>query len=275
MSDTPIEQRITYTVKDKVAIIRFNLPDALNALDGDEYLQFAKLISRADNEPDTIATMLTSSGRYFSAGANVTRIGMLSTEDTENIERFWLNQFVSRNTYITYLLSNHKKVLVAALNGPVIGLSAAIVALCDLIYASTEDLFFLAPFANLGLVTEGAVSASLYKRLGFSKANEALLLAKPISGKELYRLGFINKFYLNTKSVEDFNDQVVADLQESISGLYGPSILEIKGLIKDNYLFDYERANSREVIQGFDKWVAGIPQQRFMEVATKQRKHKM
>lgn len=270
---------ILYEVREKVTIITFNIPKKLNALNGDQYLLLAKLVERADREEDTVMTLIQSTGRYFSAGANIADKG-LSNVDPEHLfsHEYWLDKFVARNVYLTDLFHNHTKILAAAVNGPVIGLSAAMLALCDLVYVMDETKFFLlAPFSNLGLVAEGAASATLFLRLGWSKSAEALLLARPIPGTELNKLGFINKNYGDVKfdSVEQFNQRVHDDLVSQFQGLYEPSIFANKQLLKANRDQLINSANSREVIKGFNRWVKGVPQERFMKLYQKDIQHKM
>lgn len=269
---------ILYEVKGKVAVITLNLPTRLNALNGTQYLELAKLMAMADEEEDTVATVIQSTGRYFSAGANVSD-GSLAVEDSTELfsHDFWFKNFVGRNAYLVDLFHNHKKVLVAALNGPVIGLSAALVALCDIVYAIDEKkVFLLAPFANLGLVAEGSASSTLFLRLGWSKAAEALLLSQPIAGKDLDKLGFFNTTYTGEGlTTEEFNAKVLNDVQTKLEGLYEPSIFANKQLLKANRDQLINSANSKELIIGFNRWIEGIPQQRFMQIANRQIKHKM
>ena len=270
---------ILYEVRGKVTIITFNIPKKLNAMNGEQYLLLAKLIERADTEEDTVMTLIQSTGRYFSAGANIADKGLANVEPEKLFSHeYWLDKFVARNVYLTDLFHNHSKILAAAVNGPVIGLSAAMLALCDLVYVMDETKFFLlAPFSNLGLVAEGAASATLFLRLGWSKSAEALLLARPIPGVELNKLGFINKNYGDVKfdSVEQFNQRVHDDLVSQFNGLYEPSIFANKQLLKANRDQLINSANSREVIKGFNRWVQGVPQERFMRLYQKDIQHKM
>lgn len=271
------DNSILYEVCDRITVITLNLPNKLNALNGAQYLQLAKYLQEADDEEDTICTLIQSTGRYFSAGANFADKAVTSGHEDVFSHEFWLKSFTGRNVYLTDLLHNHKKVLVAALNGPVIGLSSAVVALCDLVYAIDErKVNLLAPFSNLGLVAEGATSATFFARLGWSKASEALLFAKPVSGADLNRVGFFNKVYSDKNySVEEFNKEVFEDLKRSFAGLYEPSIFANKQLLKANRDQLVNAANARESIVGFNRWIQGIPQMRFMEVKNKERHHKI
>lgn len=274
-----MSEDITYEVKDKMTLITLNIPKKLNALNGAQYMKLAKFVEQADKEEDTIATMIQASGRFFSAGANFADGGLASasSEDLFSTD-YWLTNFVARNTYITNLFHNHTKVLIAAVNGPAIGLSAALLALCDLVYVMDDTKFYLlTPFSNLGLVCEGGTSATLFLRLGWSKASEALLFARPIQGPELNRLGFINKAYNDYKfnSTEEFNAQVYKDVTDQFENLHEDSILANKQLMKHAREELIHSANSREVIRGLNKWVEGVPQSRFVQLAQKDIKHKM
>lgn len=92
-------------------------------------------MERADREEETVCTLIQSTGRYFSAGANIADRGLQESKADELFSHeLWLNKFVARNTFLTDLFHNHTKILAAAVNGPVIGLSAALLALCDLVY---------------------------------------------------------------------------------------------------------------------------------------------
>lgn len=274
-----VEDEITYEVKDKTVVITLNLPKKLNALNGEQYMRLARCVEDADNEEDTICTMIQSSGRYFSAGANFSDKGIAEAKSEDLFSHeYWLSKFVARNTYITNVFHNHTKVLVCAINGPVIGLSAALVALCDLVYVMDDRKFYmLCPFSNLGLVCEGATSATLFMRLGWSKASEALLFSRPIPGTELNKLGFINKAYNDHKfnSVEEFNQQVYTDVTNQFKDLHEQSILLNKQLLKANRDQAVHAANSKEVIQGLYKWVEGVPQTRFVQLSQKDIKHKL
>lgn len=273
------ENDITYEVKGKVTVISLNIPKKLNALNGLQYLKLAKMVEEADKEEDTIVTMIQSSGRFFSAGANFSDGGLANAKSEDLFSHeYWLDKFVARNTYITNLFHTHSKVLVAAVNGPAIGLSAALLALCDLVYVMDDSKFYmLTPFSNLGLVCEGGTSATLFLRLGWSVASEALLFSRPIQGTVLNKLGFINKAYneYNFKSADDFNAQVFKDISDQFEHLHEDSVLSNKQLMKYARESMIHSANSREVVKGLSKWVEGVPQSKFVQLAQKDIKHKM
>lgn len=117
-----------------------------------------------------------------------------------------------------------------ALNGPAVGLSAALIAWSDFIYSS-PNAFILTPFSSLGLVAEGGASRSFVQRLGISKANEALIMSKRIPADELLQVGFVNKVF-DAKG-DEFLKLVLDEVDNRLGEhLNGDSLIKIKALIR-------------------------------------------
>ncbi|CAN3353051.1 3,2-trans-enoyl-CoA isomerase [Diutina catenulata] len=272
-----MSEAFTYEVKDKITVIRINLPDALGSMTTDQYIELGKLMEEADKEEDTVVTMLESTGRFFSSGAN-TNDPRIANADMEEVmsHEFWFHSFIAKNVFLTDTFHNHSKVLIAALNGPVIGLSSALVCFCDMIYVRDGDSFFMTtPFSNLGLPAEGASSATIYARLGQSLASELILFARPLKGEVLSRVGFINHDYKGKyKTSEEFNEAVEKDVLSQFEELHYPSILANKQLLKINRDTAINAANSKEAMEGFNRWINGVPQERFMLMAQRRREKK-
>lgn len=266
------ESLITYEVKGLAVLITLNNPKKLNALAIPQYDTICKYLERANNEPDTIITLIQSTGRVFSAGANAESIvGQDSELET------WLNLSVAKQTFLVQTFLAHKKILAVALNGPAIGLSASFVTLCDLIYVNDlSKTFLLTPFANIGILAEGGTSATLPIRLGWSKAAEALLLSKRISGKDLQNAGLINKHYDGKfKTAEEFNATVLNELVEATENLHQDSIIQNKQLLQAMFKPVISEINSQEVSRGVYKWTSGVPIDRFKKLLTGELKHKL
>lgn len=281
------QQEILYEVKGKTAVITLNLPKIFNALDKEGYYYLNSLVEKAGNEPNTTCTLIQSTGKFFSAGANVRAAGDgigapdlpegVDENEAYNINKRYFQETVgARNLALTNTFQNHPKVLVIALNGPVIGLSAALVALADFIYA-IDTTYLLTPFANLGLTAEGAASYTLVQRLGLSKANEALLASKPIKADDLKARGFINELYPKDKfqSTEEFNNHVLSKINDQFAELVPDSVSWIKKLIRSQFNNNINAANNEEVFSTVQRFSDGIPQGRFAAIANKARRHKL
>lgn len=192
----------------------------------------------------------------------------------------WLKSFVSNNLHITHAFYTHPKILITALNGPAVGLSAALIAFSDFIYAAPHA-FLLTPFSSLGLVAEGNASIGFVRRLGISKANEALIMSKRISCEELVKTGFVNEVFDvgNPKDVDfdrKFLGRVMKEVDERLGDhLNSESLVKIKALIQKPDRETLDRQGVAEVFGGLERFLKGVPQEEFRKVASGEKKHKL
>lgn len=207
-------------------------------------------------------------------GAN---IGHKEPQTDPDIHRHTLNSFVATNFYLTHAFARHSKILVAALNGPAVGGSAAIAAFADFIYASPHT-YILTPFASLGLVAEIGTSYTLVQRLGISLANEAMLMGRKITARELVKCGFIYK----TVDVEEGNDRafidkVMEDLRERFDGaqLNGESLLQIKSLVRGPSRDALAVQNVAEVFAGWPRVASGAVSEEMRKIKAGKKRHKL
>ncbi|KAI5863039.1 ClpP/crotonase [Durotheca rogersii] len=259
----------------RIATITIDNQKKLNALSLKDYYDLSQAMREVARREDIYITVLTGKGRYFSAGANTSSISA-GEPATSDVYLRWLRDFVSNNLNVTQAFYTHPKILVAALNGPVIGLSAALVAFADFVYC-TPHTFLLTPFSSLGLVAEGGSSHALVQRLGISKANEALIQSKRISSEDLLRTGFANKVFDCPEGDTDaFLRLVFKEIDDSLGDhLNGDSLVGIKALIRKPDREILDRQNVAEVFAGLDRFVSGIPQQEFQKLSSGKKKHKL
>ena len=276
MADSPI--LVTYT--NKTAIITLNVPKKLNALDADTYYLLARAMNEVAARSDIYITILTGRGRFFSAGADVT---FGSTTDSSAIDERhqYLKSFVSNNLHITHAFYTHPKILITALNGPAVGLSAALIAFSDFVYAAPHA-FLLTPFSSLGLVAEGNASIGFVRRLGISKANEALIMSKRITCDELVATGFVNKVINAGVDVKDesYSDKFLGEVRKEVEERLGDhlnseSLVLIKELIQKPYREALDRQGVEEVMGGLQRFLKGVPQKEFARLASGEKKHKL
>lgn len=187
--------------------------------------------------------------------------------------------FVANNVDVTRSFYNHPKILVVALNGPAVGLSAALIAFADFIYAAPHA-FLLTPFSSLGLVAEGGSSRAFVERLGISKANEALIMSKRITCDELLQTGFVNKVLeapsgksndsagFLKKVLDEVDDRLGTHLNQS-------SLVKIKELIRRPERELLDRQNGLEAFMGMERFLSGVPQEEFRKLASGEKKHKL
>ena len=270
----PPDPRVALHTEGKIAYIRINIPEKLGALTQDLYYHLAYLMREVAKRDDIYITILKGTGRYFSAGADVSVA--LSLPENADVRRESLRKSVSNNLEVANAFYTHPKILIAALNGPVIGLSAALVAHSDFIYC-TPHTFLLTPFTSLGLVAEGLASHAFVQRLGISKANEALIMSKRITAEELLQTGFVNKIIHTGKDEhEKFFAEVMKEVHERLgSHLNSQSLVKVKELIRKPERQTLDSQNVAEVLGMLECLAAGIPQEEFRKIARGEKRHKL
>lgn len=187
--------------------------------------------------------------------------------DQNNPRQGILFTSVPNNLHITHAFYTHPKILVAALNGPCVGLSAAIVAHADFVYAAPHA-FLLTPFSSLGLVSEGLAAQTFVERLGRNKANEALIQSKRITSEELVHTGFVNKI-IDAGNPKDagYSDKFLSEVLKEVDNRMGnhlshSSMLAIKKQIKAPYEQVYHAQGAKEVFGLMDRFlVSGLVNQ--------------
>lgn len=177
---------------------------------------------------------------------------------------------------ITQSFYTHPKILVTALNGPAVGLSAALIAFSDFIYAAPHT-FLLTPFSSLGLVAEGGASRGFVQRLGIAKANEALIMSKRLSRDELVQCGFVNKvFDTKPNEQEKFLELVMQEVNDRLGDhLNSSSLVKIKELIRKPERDLLDTQGVAEVFGGLERFMSGVPQEEFRKIANGEKKHKL
>jgi peroxisomal 3,2-trans-enoyl-CoA isomerase len=193
-----------------------------------------------------------------------------------DLRRHWLRSFVANNLDITNAFYTHPKILITALNGPAVGLSAALIAFSDFIYAAPHA-FLLTPFSSLGLVGEGGASRAFVNRLGISKANEALIMSKRITAEELLQVGFVNKIFETEKNEQEkFLGLVLKEIDERLGDhLNSDSLVKMKALIRKPERDIMDSQTVAEVFGGLERFTAGVPQEEFRKLASGEKRHKL
>lgn len=278
MSAPEVEKEITLQINGRIGIITINRPKKLNAITAAHYYRISCLLRTLADHPETVITVLTGTGRFFSAGADVTTTRPGSDpSNPDAARRDIMSGFVANNLDITRSFYQHPKILVGALNGPAVGLSAALLGLCDFVYA-TPHTYFLTPFSSLGLVTEGNASFGVVQRMGIATANEALLQSRKIPCERLVHCGFVNKVFkgADEKDSDGFLRQVLDEVDDKLgSHLNRDSLMGIKKLIRAPYDEIMEAQGVREAMAGMEAFAKGTPQEEFRKIASGEKRHKL
>jgi len=159
--------------------VTLNSPINLNALRSVDIQQLISTLEWINEQETILITVLTGTGRFFSAGANISdtarnlpsELTSLSPDDPLAIsgkKQFYAQRAYNNNSRFARCLYQHEKLLVAAMNGPVVGITAAGIAYCDFVYCF-EEFWLATPFTSLALVAEGGASKTFVKKVSHSE----------------------------------------------------------------------------------------------------------
>jgi 2-(1,2-epoxy-1,2-dihydrophenyl)acetyl-CoA isomerase len=186
---TEVDVHVKVNVENGVGLIQLNRPEKMNAIGAVTRKQLAEAIKQVERDDAVRVVVLTGSGRAFCSGADVTEMaqegGMRSPEDVGN---------VLRNEYMPMLtrLRTMPKPVIAAMNGPAVGIGASYALACD-IRVAVPEAYLLEAFVNIGLAPDGGVSWLLPRMAGTGVAYEMFFTGKPLSATDAHRLGIINR----------------------------------------------------------------------------------
>ena len=192
-------ETIKYEIKDKILTITLNRPDRLNAFTGQMMNDLISAFDSASKDDEVRVVIVTGEGRGFCAGADLgagedtfnrdKNPRAKKTKDEENLE--WLRDGGGRTTLAIYDCS---KPIIAAINGPAVGVGVTMTLPMDIRLAS-EDAKFGFVFARRGLVPEAASSWFLPRIVGISKSLEWTFSGKVFDAKEALDGGLVRSIH--------------------------------------------------------------------------------
>ncbi|MFI7667804.1 enoyl-CoA hydratase/isomerase family protein [Nocardia sp. NPDC049526] len=143
MYDMPAE--IDVRAEGPVRIITLNRPDALNAVNDPLHAGLARLWPRLSADSGARVAVLTGAGRAFSAGGDFTYLEELSRDSDLRAKT------IADGRDIVLGMARCRIPVIAAVNGPAVGLGCSLVALSDMVYIA-ETAYLADPHVQVGLV---------------------------------------------------------------------------------------------------------------------------
>ena len=178
-------KNLLITIKDNIAVVTFNRPDKLNAINLEVINEMIQAFQGFQNDPNVRVIILTGSGeKAFVAGSD---ISTLATYDSSKAKYY---SDVGHN--ILSYIQNLSKPVIAAVNGFALGSGCEIAMACHIRIAS-ENAKFGQPEVNLGLIPGHGGTQRLTRIVGIGKAMELILTGNTIDANEALRIGLVNK----------------------------------------------------------------------------------
>jgi enoyl-CoA hydratase/carnithine racemase len=207
-----------YQVANRVATITLNRPDKLNAWTATMEQEVRARLEAAESDDHVGVIVVTGAGRGFCAGADMSLLSSVASQGLPGSERDALARL--RGTAVeregvppdfqkkySYFLGIEKPIL-AAINGPAVGLGLVIALYCDLRLAS-DAARFSTTFAQRGLIAEYGMAWMLPRIVGLANALELLFSARQINASEAWRMGLVNQVLAPENFLNQVNEYAV------------------------------------------------------------------
>jgi enoyl-CoA hydratase/carnithine racemase len=232
-------EQILYSDEKGIATITLNRPNKLNAWTRVMAAEVRDAMYKASEDDAVRVIILTGSGRGFCAGADMSELKDASSDETSKVtsdENLTAEQKASiimgqkmeeelnpenpdniridfRERYSYFMAI--KKPIIAAINGPAIGLGLVIPLYCDMRFASEKAVFTTA-FSRRGLIAEHGLSWLLPRIVGIPNSLDLLYSARTIDAAEAKEMGLVNRVFPEDEFMKEVN-AYASELAESVS----------------------------------------------------------
>jgi E-phenylitaconyl-CoA hydratase len=177
---------IQFSLKDHVATVVLNRPDAMNAIDPEMRVELIKTWNRVRDDDDIWVVVITGAGeKAFCAGADLKRT--MPTEETFAQQTFNKPAPISPVAHMEM-----DKPIIAAINGYAMGGGLELALACDIRIASEAAQFALSE-ARIGSIPGSGGTQRLPRAISLSNAMLMLLTGDRIDAQEAYRTGLVSK----------------------------------------------------------------------------------
>ena len=181
---------ILYEVEDSILTITLNRPEALNAFNNEMLFELIDACDKADADDDVKAIIITGAGRGFCAGADLSGGGNAFDYDSREDKENGLSR--DGGGRLTLRLYELNKPIIAAINGPAVGVGITMTLAMDIRLAS-ENAKIGFVFTRRGIAPEAASSFFLPRIVGISRALEWCFSGRIYPISEVMDSGLIRK----------------------------------------------------------------------------------
>jgi enoyl-CoA hydratase/carnithine racemase len=228
-------------IRDRVAIITLNRPQARNSLSDHLTPALRTMIKTCGENPQVGVLLITGAGTAFCSGGDVKGMGAnrdpkrLSMSHDEKVA-----DLQERQRLLTGALVSVRKPTIAALPGAAAGAGLAIAMACDIRIAA-ESAFVSTGYLRVGLSGDYGIAWLLTRLVGTSRARELMFTADKVDAKRCEAIGLVNRVVADAK----LQDEAFA-LAKSMAE--GPTIAlrYMKDNLDEALLFDFATARDHE-----------------------------
>jgi 2-(1,2-epoxy-1,2-dihydrophenyl)acetyl-CoA isomerase len=179
--------------------LTLNRPDSLNAWTPQLGHELKQVLDNEAADPNIRAVLITGAGRGFSSGADLKAGFDPDPDDGRPDIRKELNGIYHP---IITAVRELPKPLIAAVNGPAVGIGASLAFACDLVLAAESAYFGLA-FVNIGLMPDGGSTLFVPAAVGKARAFQMALLGERVPAQKALDWGLINQVHPDDRLIDE------------------------------------------------------------------------
>jgi len=230
-----------------VVTAAMNRPDKYNALSMTMYLEIQRVMRETAEDPAARVLVLTGTGPWYSSGNDLSNF----TENmpAEGPAKMAADAAELLHGYVGSFI-DFPLPLVAAVNGPAVGIPVTTLGLCDFVFAS-HNATMATPFTRLGQSPEACSSMVFPDIMGSARANELLLEGRKITASEAREWGLVNSVF----DMADFKASV-AERVDALAALPPKSMRLSKALVRDRVRAELHRVNKAECDLLQERWIS-------------------
>jgi len=228
-------------IRDRVAVITLNRPDARNSLSDTLTPALRTMIRTCGENPEVGVLLVTGAGKAFCAGGNVK--GMGANRDPKKLEMSYEDKVADlqeRQRLLTGALASVRKPTIAALPGPAVGAGLAIAMACDIRIAA-QSAFISTGYLRVALSGDYGMAWLLTRLVGTSRARELMFTSEKVDAARCEQIGLVNRVVPD----ETLQDEAFA-LAKSMAE--GPTLAlrYMKDNLDEALQFDFATARDHE-----------------------------
>ncbi|MBF0530283.1 MAG: enoyl-CoA hydratase/isomerase family protein [Deltaproteobacteria bacterium] len=227
-------QYLLFDIKDKIALVTFNRPESLNALNLAVMEELDDILNKIRVDESIAVVVLTGAGeKAFIAGADI--------KEMVNHNPLQARNFTAKSQEVILKLEALPQPVIAAVNGFCLGGGCEIAMGCDFIYAS-EKAKFGQPEITLGIIPGFGGTQRLARLVGKNRAKEMCLTGELINAGQALAIGLANKIF----PPEALMDEVMKTAK-NIAGKSRVAVRAIKNLVDRGIQVELRTALAMEV----------------------------
>ena len=195
-------ETVIWEVDEGVGRLTLNRPDSLNAWTTDFGEELKRVMSVDAADPSVRSVLITGAGRGFSSGAD-----LKSGFDPDPGDGMPDIRKELHEVYHPVMVGVRRleKPVIAAVNGPAVGIGASLAFACDLVLAA-ESAFFGLAFVNIGLMPDGGSTLFVPAAVGKARAFEMALLGERVPAQRALEWGLVNRVHPDDRLQDEANE---------------------------------------------------------------------